>query len=486
MGPRPGRPAVLRRLQLRLVLGHLPAAVRLPRGLRVAARHPARQGPAPAPGPHPPQPDAPAGLRRRRPRGGRPEPRGGRGQSPGVAAQAPLPRGAAPRGRRRVRGRRARIPARDRQHPVPRLADRRARVHGLRRHDQVRRAEDHRGGRGLRQQPRGLRLLHPRHLLQRGRPPAVLPHPRLLRRRVRPRVRDPLRPAAGLHRRHGRPRGLRRRAPAPDPQGQPAAGHRRRARLPRGQRLRARGDHPRRRRGRGLPGPRGHPRVRPELRLAGHHQGPRRAAGPAGLRRLLPALGGGGREGRRVLRGPRAAQPGAAAELVLRGPRPGHRPPAERVRAGHRIPHRAQQPHQRERRHRAQPGPDVRAARGQGLHQLRRRPPLRRPGHPLRPGQVGRRRVRRHRPARPGDQSVRPPPPRVGACPHRRRRPHPRGVRAARPRRGVRSPRGARGPARRHGEVVAHRRRHRDGRRRRGRCRPPVHPAGPADARSGD
>ncbi len=359
LGPRPGRAAVLRRLQLRVVLGDLPAALRLAGGLRVAPRRPARPGPAPPPGPHAPEPDAPAGLRRRGPGGRRPRPRGGRGPRPGVAAQAALPCGAAPRGRWRLRGRRARLPARDRQHPVPPLPDRRARVHGLRRDDQVHGAEDHRGGGGLRQQPRRLRFLHPRRILQRGHPAAVLPHPGLVRRRVRAGVRDPLWPAAGLHRRHGGPRGHRGRAAPGGPQGQPPAEHRRRARLSRGQRLRARGHRPRRQRRRRVPGPGGHPRVRPELRLAGHPQGARRAAGPAGLRGLLPAHGGGGREGRRLLGRPRAAPPAAAAELVRRRPRPGLRPPAERVRAGHRNPHRAQQPHQRERRHRAQPGPDV-------------------------------------------------------------------------------------------------------------------------------
>ena len=244
LGSGPGQGPVLRRLLVRLVLGHLPAAVHLARGLRAPARREARPRPAAAPGTDPAEPGSPAGVRRRRPGGRRTRARGGRPSGPGVAEEEALPRPVPPRGGRRVGGCRARLPAGDREHPVPPLPDRGAGVHGLRLHDQVHGTEDHRGGGGLRQQPRLLRLLHPRHVLRRRGPAAVLPDPGVLRGRVRASVPHPLRPAPGLHGRHAGPRGRRGRARGAHPQGEPPDRGGRRQGVPRGQRLRARGHRP--------------------------------------------------------------------------------------------------------------------------------------------------------------------------------------------------------------------------------------------------
>ena len=82
-------------------------------------------------------------------------------------------------------------------------------------------------------------------------------------------------------------------------------------------------------------------------------QGARRRSGPAGLRGPPAAHGGlpGGSDPQ--VRGPGAEQPGADPLLVLRGPGPGQRPAAERVRAGHPEAHRAQLHDLGERAHHA-------------------------------------------------------------------------------------------------------------------------------------
>ncbi len=220
---------------------------------------------------------------------------------------------------------------------------------------------------------------------------------------------------------------------------------RRHQHVPHRQRLRPRGHHPRRRRQHRHAGPGGGQAAGRQLLLLRGHQGPGRQAGPARLRRLLPAHGVRHRRRRVLQRRSGAVQPAADPELVLRRPRPGRRRPAERLRARRQEAHAAQRPQPRRRRHHPRAGRHLHPARRQGLHQLRRREALRRRRHPPQSRPAVRPDLRAPGGGRPGHLAVREPPPRLGPDRNPRGRPHHGGIRSPGPRRGPPAGRGSRG-----------------------------------------
>ena len=244
-------------------------------------------------------------------------------------------------------------------------------------------------------------------------------------------------------------------------EGQRPAHPRRHQHVPHRQRLRPGRHHPRRRRQHRHAGAGGGQAAGRQLLLLRGHQGPRRQAGAARLRRLLPAHRVRHR-GRRVLqRRPGAVQPAADPELVLRRPRPGRRRPAERLRTRRQEAHPAQRPQPRRRRHHPLAGRQLHPPGRQGHHQLRRREALHRRRHPPQPGPALRPDLRAAGGGRPGHLAVREPPPRLGPDRNPRGRPHHGRIRSPGPRRGP--------PARRRGRRDPQAARRRLGSRRRRR-----------------
>ena len=231
-------PAALRRLHVGLVLGDLPAAVPVARGLRDPTPHPSPEGGPGRAAAHAVPPRAAARLPHRGHRG-RP---GAGAAGRGAAAAPPSLPGAAVRVEHR---RRTRLPAGDRQPRVPRGPRRRPRV-GLRgRRVHLHRPAGRRGGPDLRQRAAGVRLHLHRPLLRRLVAAALRDHARLARGQVRAAQPRGARRADRLHGQGHHP-GAGAAAAAPRHQGERPAVDRRQPGLPARQRLRGEDQRPRR------------------------------------------------------------------------------------------------------------------------------------------------------------------------------------------------------------------------------------------------
>ncbi len=390
-------PRLLRRLRLAVVLGDLPAALRLPRRLHRAPHQGARRRAAgdAAASALPPHPARRARRGRHRPLSGG----GARRRARGAAGQAlppALPRRHQPLGR-------VGLPARDRQPPLPPRAHGHHRRHGRRSRLRVARGRHPARGRPVRLVGRHLQHDLSRPVGRHREPAALRAGARPARRAVQRDPRPRLRHTPRVHRLHDAPARARRTCDRRDDLGQPPDHRRRRRHLPARQRLHAR--HHRARRRRRDPLPRGHPlpAAGRQLPLGRRHQGALGVAEAARPHRLLPA------DRRADLRArPRVALPrrqGPRAGPVDLGGQPlPRRRTAVRLHAQHRRDDAGRQ-----------------GGRLAGPHPAQARPDLRDPGRPrhgdLRLGQALRGPVGAHRPG--GADQPR-------QCDPRHARPHPR------------------------------------------------------------